>query len=72
MPIDIPLGYPSHEHPERKLVYLGDGVYAHVDELARVVLQTGDGLRMTNTIFMEPEVLASFLVYLRGIGSGNL
>lgn len=37
-------------------MYLGDGVYAELDGLD-VVLTTEDGIRATNRIVLEPEVL---------------
>jgi hypothetical protein len=44
--------------------YLGDGVYADVNELG-LVLTTENGIETTNTIVLEPEVLAEFLRYVR-------
>lgn len=38
--------------------YLGDGVYAEVDYRGALVLTTENGLRATNTIYLEGEVLA--------------
>lgn len=42
--------------------YLGDGVYAHVDDYGCVVLTTGhhDPAIADNTIVFEPEVLRAF------------
>lgn len=45
-------------------IYLGDAVYAAWDKLGRVVLTTEDGIRATNTIVFEPEVLAYFQRWL--------
>lgn len=45
--------------------YLGDGVYIELDEFGSVVMTTSDGIRDTNTIVLEPEVLASFIEWLR-------
>ncbi len=45
--------------------YLGDGVYADVDDACgSIVLTTEDGIRATNTIYLEPEVIASLLRYI--------
>lgn len=45
--------------------YLGDGVYVDIDsERGAVKLTTEDGIRETNTIFLEPQVLAQFQVWL--------
>lgn len=40
--------------------YLGDGVYVGVDEFGAVVFTTEEGSGATNTIVLEPEVLAAF------------
>ena len=44
--------------------YLGDGVYASVDELGRFALMTENGIRTTNRIILEPEVLEEFMDYV--------
>jgi hypothetical protein len=44
-------------------VYLGDAVYA-CWERGDLVLTTEDGLRATNTIVLELEVVAALLGYL--------
>lgn len=43
-------------------VYLGDSVYAQVDELGRVVLTTENGFGPSNTIVLEPEVLHALAI----------
>lgn len=43
--------------------YLGDGVYASVEQ-GGLVLTTENGVSVTNTIVMEPEVLSAFLAYI--------
>lgn len=40
--------------------YLGDGVYGEIDAHGCVVLTTEDGIRTTNSIVLEPEVLTAF------------
>ena len=45
-------------------VYLGDAVYVEVDEFGALVLTTEDGIRATNRIVLEPEVLAALRQYL--------
>ncbi len=45
-------------------VYLGDGVYAAIDRWGSVVLTTEDGMRATNTIVLEPEVIRELLTFL--------
>lgn len=42
-------------------VYLGDAVYARVDEFGAVLLTTENGIRTTNVITLEPEVMAELL-----------
>jgi hypothetical protein len=44
--------------------YLGDGVYVEVRD-GQLVITTEDGIRATNTIIFEPEVLAAFLEYVK-------
>lgn len=39
--------------------YLGDGAYVEFDGFG-VILTTSDGVRTTNEIFLEPEVLGNF------------
>lgn len=38
--------------------YIGDSVYAEVDDLGALVLTTENGYGATNTIYLEGEVLA--------------
>jgi hypothetical protein len=52
----------------RNKVYLGDGVYAMFDGF-QVVLTTEDGFRVTNTIVLEPDVMASLVDFLREVRS---
>lgn len=48
--------------------YLGDGVYirtaANIGGGCAFVLTTSDGIRDTNTIYLEGEVVRELLVYL--------
>lgn len=47
--------------------YLGDAVYA--DKWGHgVELTTSDGISDTNTIYLEPEVIASLVEYLEKLG----
>lgn len=41
-------------------IYLGDGVYGDLDDSGGITLTTEDGIRVTNSIYFEPEVLAAF------------
>ena len=43
-----------------KKEYIGDGVYVE-DEHGMIKLTAEDGIRATDTIYLEPEVLASLL-----------
>jgi hypothetical protein len=47
--------------------YLGDGVYAEIDRDWYVKLTTENGIEVTNTIYLEREVLDALLHYLREI-----
>jgi hypothetical protein len=45
--------------------YLGDGVYAEmIGDI--VILTTENGRYATNTIYLEPEVVRSFQIFLKG------
>lgn len=44
---------------EHDKTYLGDGVYVTI-EVGMIKLTTSNGIRDTNTIYMEPKVLALF------------
>jgi hypothetical protein len=50
--------------------YLGDGVYAEVDELDRIVLTTENGICATNTIYVENEVWGKLIEL--AIANGHL
>lgn len=52
----------------REKVYLGDGVYAVVDQYGCLVLTTENGVYVTNTVVLEPEVLAKLGEYLMVCG----
>ena len=39
-----------------KKEYIGDSVYAEMDEFGAVFLTTDNGIGATNTIVLEPEV----------------
>ena len=47
--------------------YLGDAVYAQVDEFGDVVLTTENGICATNRIVMEPAVMRSLIKWLRSL-----
>jgi hypothetical protein len=44
--------------------YLGDGVYIEFDGY-QIKLTTSDGIHDTNTIYLEDQVLAAFLQYVK-------
>lgn len=46
-----------------KPVYLGDGLFAGFDGW-QCVLYASDGVNRTNTVYLEPIVLMSFLNYV--------
>lgn len=50
-------------HGEVVKQYLGDGVYAQFDGFA-VVLTTEDGVRVTNTVVLEPEVYSALVEFV--------
>ncbi len=47
-------------------IYLGDGLYAEFDGY-QVALFAHDGIRATNTVYLEPQVLESFLRWIEGL-----
>ena len=49
-----------------KTQYLGDGVYVGFN-LGLLCLVTSDGMRITNEIYLEPEVISAFKSYLEGL-----
>lgn len=53
--------------------YLGDGLYAHVDGVGRIVLTTGDHepSRAENIIVLDKEVLDSLQRYIKKHGPND-
>jgi len=49
--------------------YIGDGVYVDVEN-GMIKLTTENGIEENNTIYLEPEVLASFLNYVETLRVG--
>ena len=45
--------------------YLGDGVYAQIEDYGDLILTTEDGVRVTNRIVLEPAVLLSLLKFFK-------
>lgn len=50
--------------------YLGDGCYVELDR-GMVKLTTSNGTEDTNTVYLEPEVLAQFLRWLEDVRGGS-
>lgn len=46
--------------------YLGDAVYADVDHFGCLILTTEDGIRTTNRIVLDQQVLAALSAYMTG------
>jgi hypothetical protein len=46
--------------------YIGDGVYVEHDGYG-LVLTTHNGLNVTNTIYLEPEVYRALVVYVTAL-----
>ena len=44
--------------------YLGDGLYAELNDYNQLVLTTEDGITTTNKIYLEPEVRDALLSYI--------
>ncbi len=47
----------------KEKAYLGDGVYAIINEFAELVLTTENGVTTTNKIFLESNVFDALLDY---------
>lgn len=45
--------------------YLGDGVYAQIEDYGDLILTTENGVRVTNRIVLEPAVLLSLLKFVK-------
>ena len=56
--------------PAVKKEYLGDGAYATFDGYA-LWITTSDGLRITNKICLEPEVLRDLVKYIKKVAETN-
>ena len=48
----------------KKKEYLGDSVYAEINEFGQVVLTTNNGAEDSNTIVLEPEVFSVLVEYV--------
>ena len=51
--------------------YLGDSVYAEMNDAHQLVLTTEDGIRTTNRICLEPEVLSALFDYIGDAYEGD-
>lgn len=51
--------------------YLGDSVYVELNDSVQLVLTTENGLGPRNTIYMDPEVVRAFLLYIERLKSSN-
>ena len=49
-----------------KETYLGDGLYAKFDG-RQFELYASDGIRKTNQVFLEPDVLSAFIRYIHRV-----
>lgn len=45
--------------------YLGDGVYIEGFDSGELILTTENGVEVTNSIYLEPEVVTALQTYLR-------
>jgi hypothetical protein len=45
--------------------YLGDSVYVELNEHGQLVLSTSDGISVSNTIYLEPEVFRALVRYVK-------
>ena len=56
------------KHPK---AYLGDGVYAEMDEYGMLRLTTENGIRVSNEIFIEPEVWNAMVGYMQRVNTSR-
>lgn len=49
--------------------YIGDGVYVDFDGYA-IILTTENGISVTNTIYLEPVVVKSFINFVEALKNG--
>jgi hypothetical protein len=55
----------TEDSPDFQREYLGDGVYVEINaESNALTLFTANGIRETNRVVLEPEVLAKFEAFL--------
>jgi hypothetical protein len=47
--------------------YLGDGVYADLDDFGSIILTVENGIDITNTIYLEDEVIEVLLNFVNNI-----
>jgi len=52
---------------ERKVSYLGDSVYAEIEN-GMVKLTTNNGSGPSNTIYLEPRIIESFIDFVANSG----
>jgi hypothetical protein len=57
--------------PSQPRVYLGDGLYAEFDGW-QVRLFAHNGETCINEVFLEPRVLAAFLLYIESLKGGSV
>jgi hypothetical protein len=60
----------SWEAVMSKKAYIGDGVYVDYDGW-NLILTAEDGIKATNTIYLEPDVLRSLLDYVEQFKNGD-
>ena len=52
-----------------KKQYLGDGVYVEVDSAGRIVLTTENGIEVTNTIYLDLDILAELNNFIKRLNA---
>ena len=56
--------------PAVKQEYIGDGAYANFDGYS-LWIRTHNGIRTTNQVCLEPEVLKNLLQYIKQVAGTN-
>lgn len=64
-----PLKFAERDYMSDLKAYIGDGVYVDFNNAGQLILTTEDGISITNTIFLENEVYAALLSYVKQLPS---
>jgi hypothetical protein len=46
-------------------IYLGDGAYARIDQFGDVIIYTSNGIHITNSIVLGPDLILNLIEWLK-------